>query len=169
MKKSEQTKRDLAVAFKELLEQMPFEKINVSDIATKTGLSRKSFYYHYRDKYDLVSGILEREFLQFHEGTEDKKWMEALCDYLYEHHDFYRKVMEYEGQNSFMEFMSACMSARIIKDAAVTKEEQLCAKMMADAMMAMLKCWLLQDELLSPQSFFDTMQLAAKQAHVLWE
>ena len=35
-------------------------------------------------------------------------------------------------------------------------------------MMAMLKCWLLQDELLSPQQFFDTLQLAAKQAHVLW-
>lgn len=168
MKKSEQTKRELAAAFKELLEQMPFEKINVSDIATQTGLSRKSFYYHFRDKYDLVSGIFQWEFLQHHAETEPKVWMEALCDYLHEHRDFYRKVMEYEGQNSFIEFVGSCMSARMVDPESATKEERLCAKMLGDAMMAMLKCWLLQDELLSPQQFFDTLQLAAKQAHVLW-
>ena len=169
MRKSEQTKREIAGAFKTLLENTSFQKVNVSDITAQTGVSRKSFYYHYRDKYDLVSDIFSREFLKDHEGADEKSWMVALCDYLYENHDFYRKVMEYEGQNSFVEFMSACMSARMIHEPAATKEEHLCAKMMADAMMAMLKCWLLQDELLPPQSFFDTLQLAAKQAHVLWE
>ena len=168
MKKSEQTKREISAAFKALLETTSFQKVNVSDITAQTGVSRKSFYYHYRDKYDLVSDIFNREFLQFHEERDEKGWMEALCDYLYVHHDFYRKVMEYEGQNSFLEYMGNCMSTRMIDAPAATKEEHLCAKMMADAMMAMIKCWLLQDELLSPQSFFDTMQLAAKQAHVIW-
>ena len=49
------TKRALAAAMKELMEQMPFSKISVSDIAEQCGMNRKSFYYHFKDKYDLVN------------------------------------------------------------------------------------------------------------------
>ena len=44
------TKRALAAAMKELMEQMPFSKISVSDIAGQCGMNRKSFYYHFKDK-----------------------------------------------------------------------------------------------------------------------
>ena len=49
------TKRALAAVMKELMEQMPFSKISVSDIAEQCGMNRKSFYYHFKDKYDLCS------------------------------------------------------------------------------------------------------------------
>ena len=51
------TKRALAAAMKELMEQMPFSKISVSNIAEQCGMNRKSFYYHFKDKYDLVNWI----------------------------------------------------------------------------------------------------------------
>ena len=57
------TKRALAAAMKELMEQMPFSKISVSDIAEQCGMNRKSFYYHFKDKYDLVNWIFDMEYL----------------------------------------------------------------------------------------------------------
>ena len=58
------TKKALAMAMKELIEQIPFSKISVSDICEKCGMNRKSFYYHFKDKYDLVNWIFDVEFFQ---------------------------------------------------------------------------------------------------------
>ena len=56
------TKRALAAALKELMEQKPFSKINVAEICEKCGMNRKSFYYHFKDKYDLVNWIFDMDF-----------------------------------------------------------------------------------------------------------
>lgn len=67
------TKRALAAALKELMEQKPFSKINVADICEKCGMNRKSFYYHFKDKYDLVNWILIwilQKFWKQHEKKE---------------------------------------------------------------------------------------------------
>lgn len=42
---------------KKLMEKKPFSKISVGDICEDCGMNRKSFYYHFRDKYDLVNWI----------------------------------------------------------------------------------------------------------------
>lgn len=49
------TKRALAHALKELMEEKNFSKISVADICEKCDMNRKSFYYHFKDKYDLVN------------------------------------------------------------------------------------------------------------------
>ena len=51
------TKRTLASALKELMESTPFTKITVSDICAKCNMNRKSFYYHFKDKFDLVNFV----------------------------------------------------------------------------------------------------------------
>ena len=51
------TKRALASALKELMNEKPFARISVSDICTKCEMNRKSFYYHFKDKYNLVNWI----------------------------------------------------------------------------------------------------------------
>ena len=57
------TKKALAASLKELMEEMPFEKITVGDICNKCAMNRKSFYYHFKDKYDLVNWIFDIEFI----------------------------------------------------------------------------------------------------------
>ena len=57
------TKLALSNALKELLEEQSFEKISVSDICERCGMNRKSFYYHFKDKYDLVNWIFDTEFI----------------------------------------------------------------------------------------------------------
>ena len=52
------TKQALATALRELMEQVPFDKIQVQHICERCGMNRKSFYYHFKDKYDLLNWIL---------------------------------------------------------------------------------------------------------------
>ena len=49
------TKNALAMALKQLMKTQGFDKISVSEICKECGMNRKSFYYHFRDKYDLVN------------------------------------------------------------------------------------------------------------------
>ena len=42
-----------------------FDKINISDICEPCYMNRKSFYYHFKDKYDLVNWIFDTEFMEF--------------------------------------------------------------------------------------------------------
>ena len=57
------TKRALSQALKELIKTRPIEKISVGNICDACGLNRKSFYYHFQDKYDLINWIYCTEFL----------------------------------------------------------------------------------------------------------
>lgn len=104
------TKRALAEALKELMETMPFEKINVAQIAERCGMSRKSFYYHFRDKYDLVNWIFDMETrdLMLRMGSQETysariEFLARICDYFYANRSFYRKALRIQGQNSFSE------------------------------------------------------------------
>ncbi len=100
------TKRALAAALKELMDETPFEKINVAAICERCGMNRKSFYYHFKDKYDLVNWIYDTEFFavairRSYESSWD--FILALLNYLYDNRKFYRKALMIQGQNSFSE------------------------------------------------------------------
>lgn len=57
MKSSLKTVIQIAEAFVELCNNEPLEKVSVSDIITATGKNRKTFYYHFENKDDLISWI----------------------------------------------------------------------------------------------------------------
>ena len=51
---SQTTKRALEASLKNLLLKKPLDKITIQDIADDCGISRMTFYYHFKDIYDLV-------------------------------------------------------------------------------------------------------------------
>ena len=51
---SQITKRALVQSLKNLLLEKPLSKITVTDITEDCGISRMTFYYHFKDIYDLV-------------------------------------------------------------------------------------------------------------------
>ena len=55
MKKN--TKKLLADSLKELLNKKNFNKITINDITNNVNLNRKSFYYHFKDIYELIEWI----------------------------------------------------------------------------------------------------------------
>ena len=51
---SQITKRALEASLKNLLLQKPLDKITINDIAEDCGINRMTFYYHFKDIYDLI-------------------------------------------------------------------------------------------------------------------
>lgn len=51
---SQITKRALEQSLKNLLLKKPLTKITINDIAEDCGINRMTFYYHFKDIYDLV-------------------------------------------------------------------------------------------------------------------
>lgn len=48
------TKLALEESLKHLLLKKPLDKITINDLTTDCGISRMTFYYHFKDIYDLV-------------------------------------------------------------------------------------------------------------------
>ena len=161
MKRSELTKLQLANALKDLTNIMPFRKISVSHIADHAEMSRKSFYYHFKDKYDLVSFIFDSEFSEYRPPAEGGTWLARLCHYLYSQRDFYRVVLQYEGQNCFEEHLR-----EFIKDKALeamdnpVQEDLACEKLLAEAVLAILKTWLTDTEVMDADTFLGVLHRA---------
>ena len=102
------TKRALAAALKSLLAERPFAKVSVREICEACGMSRKSFYYHFKDKYELLNWIFETEFVARVQQTQGERnaWelLNDLCCYFYDNRDFYRRAFAVQGQNSFRDY-----------------------------------------------------------------
>lgn len=110
------TKLVFAQAFEALLESNSFERITVDDIASYCGAHRTTFYYHFKDKSDLVSwyfDYLMTDYLVSRLDEHDKKqivnnWSECLFlmfQIMREKKSFFTAVIKYTGQNSFEEYL----------------------------------------------------------------
>ena len=58
---SQITKHALEASLKRLLLQKPLNKITISDITEDCGVNRMTFYYHFKDIYDLVEWVCIEE------------------------------------------------------------------------------------------------------------
>jgi len=58
---SQITKRALEESLKHLLLKKPLDKITITDITDDCGVNRMTFYYHFRDIYDLVEWSCEED------------------------------------------------------------------------------------------------------------
>ena len=76
---SQVTKRALEQSLKNQLLKKPLNKITVSDIADDCGINRMTFYYHFKDIYDLVEWACLEDARK---ALEDKKtystWQQGL-------------------------------------------------------------------------------------------
>ena len=98
---------------KKLMRQRPFEKISVSDICNDCGINRKSFYYHFRDKYDLVNWIFYVGFVGGMDVVNYENVWDLLSDilhYFYSEREFYYAALQIEGQNSFRDYLVETMT-----------------------------------------------------------
>jgi probable dihydroxyacetone kinase regulator len=115
MSDSSITKQALANSMKKLMEEKPLSKINIEDIVKQCNLSRKSFYYHFKDKYNLVNWIFYTEFVSNLQNNPDMGWnlFEDICIFFYENKTFYRNALEVRGQNSFYDYFGEILSSII--------------------------------------------------------
>lgn len=75
------TKKALAESLKNLLLQKPLNKITISDITDDCAINRMTFYYHFRDIYDLVEWTCVEEAAQAMEGKKTyDTWQEGFLN-----------------------------------------------------------------------------------------
>ena len=76
---SNTTKRLLEVSLKKLLLKKPLDKITIQDLTTDCGISRMTFYYHFKDIYDLVEWVCVEDGKQALQGKRTyDSWQEGL-------------------------------------------------------------------------------------------
>ncbi|HEX1792404.1 TPA: TetR/AcrR family transcriptional regulator [Streptococcus pneumoniae] len=71
------TKRTIENAMVQLLMEQPFDKISTVKLVEKAGISRSSFYTHYKDKYDMIEHYQSKLFHTF-EYLESEPLLAAL-------------------------------------------------------------------------------------------
>ena len=154
------TKRALASALKELMEKVPFSKISIGDICEKCDMNRKSFYYHFKDKYDLINWIYSTEFItEIQHRIYSSEWdlIRDICTYFYENNDFYRKALQIEGQNSFYEYFRDVLKSLIreyMHDIFFEcKDKEFYITFYTDAFVASIVRWLTDKNCMNPDDY----------------
>ncbi len=160
MADSNVTRLALASALKDLTKNTPLEKISVTDICRQCGDNRKSFYYHFRDKYDLVNWIFDSEFGELSSSGEvhdGLRRMLRLLEYFYENRTFYRRVLKVKGQNSFSEHFRTLLLSSIKQRTRGTVNSEAFdfrVTFYADAFICALERWLLGRDTMPPLKMF---------------
>ena len=76
---SQTTKRALEASLKNLLLKKPLTKITINDIAEDCEINRMTFYYHFKDIYDLVEWSCIDDALKALEGKKTyQTWQQGF-------------------------------------------------------------------------------------------
>ena len=99
----DRTKLWIAEHMKQLMAAKPIEKIRVTELCRAAGITPPTFYYHFRDKYDLVAWIFysdafETDVLGLEEAAAGLRKMKR--EYL-----FYKRAYEDSSQNALWSYM----------------------------------------------------------------
>ena len=163
------TKRALANALKDLMREQPFAKISISDICDRCNMNRKSFYYHFKDKYDLFNWSFDTEFIECvnlsqSQGVLDERWelFECACVYFYENREIYRNALRVNGQNCFSdhlrEFCFPILKARIEELVGTELADDFTASFFTDAALCAIMRWLMEKDCMTAEEFITRLK-----------
>lgn len=164
MADSNGTRNALAASMKKLMAQKPFAKISVGDICDDCSMNRKSFYYHFKDKYDLVNWIFYEEFVgRIELESYENEWelLDDLCRYFYQERAFYQNALQVEGQNSFRDYFFEILQPIVYYFIQNMFEEserkEFYVSFFCDGFLAAIVRWLKEDTGISPEQFLDEL------------
>lgn len=106
MSLKDRTKELYAAELEAMMGEMPFSKIRVGELCARCGTGRQTFYYHFRDKYDVVAWIFERDYRWAETAVGElsaEAVVAAALERMWEHRNFYRAAYSDKSQNSISE------------------------------------------------------------------
>lgn len=159
------TKKALADALKDIMLETSFEKIKVAYICEKCKMNRKSFYYHFKDKYDLLNWIFDVEISEFIDDDYQNKTLDEriqdvrqVCEYFYNHRLFYRHALKVQGQNSFLEHVRELITLLMrtrLSSYLINAKDDFELNFFTDAVFIAFERWLSDENCMSPDEFVD--------------
>jgi probable dihydroxyacetone kinase regulator len=105
---ADHTKWRFADTLIEMMLHQPFHKITVKDICDQCQERRQTFYYHFRDKYDLVTWIYFQDASHIIETNKEESWdivLEKIFENMLERKLFYQNAFEENGQNALIDYL----------------------------------------------------------------
>ena len=100
------TQHALAVALKDMMAHQPIDDISVLQLSKKCGVSRKTFYYHYHDIYDLLTQVfLEEKILGAQNAENYHQLIECVFNYYKKNEAFINATINSAGKELFYEFI----------------------------------------------------------------
>lgn len=142
-------------ALADLLQEKPLDKITVTDVITRAGINRGTFYAHYRDIPDLIDHLIEKTFLRITQALSDTS--HALTDtpgiligqvqqIMEEDYEFYRKILNSGAaqlmRNRLTEIVLEFMLSRETSYADVNHEEYvMIVRFCAGGMTSLYQDW----------------------------
>lgn len=163
------TKNALAMALKQHMEKRPFNKISINDLCDTCRMNRKSFYYHFRDKYNLLNWIFQVEIVApILSKHYDSTWeqLEDLLNYLDKNRKFYINAFKVEGQNSLKEYYSMVMQPILMDGVKRRFTDSVNREMMADFytefLLAAIIKWLNEYGKMNPSEFCNFLRYAVE-------
>ncbi len=166
---AERTKLWIADKMKDLLKKKPLDKIRITEICQAAEIERSTFYYHFRDKYELVAWI----FFQTADKTNiiDRRDAAAAMKNMKNEILFYKRAYEDNSQNALWQYMLEYFSAKYIELAkeltgteVLDTQLRFSIRLYCYGTIGMTKEWVLQDNLTSPETIVDMMYAAMPEA-----
>ena len=79
LRRERQTKQAMADSIMRLMLKKSIDQITVNEIVDAAGLTRMTFYRHFKDKYDLVDWIYRTQAVDFLTLVgKESTWIEAV-------------------------------------------------------------------------------------------
>ena len=113
------TKWLFAQTLRQMLLTRSFRQIKITDLCAACGADRQTFYYHFKDKYDLVAWVYEQTFqgiLRESGGVFRFEEMVMLLKALQDDRAFYRKVFADHSQNALPDYIQ-CVNRSYVRKA----------------------------------------------------
>ena len=108
------TKERIAQALKTLTVKKSFHKITINDISGECGMTRENFYYHFRDKFDIVNWILLKEIINPLSEVEDFEiWVKELIFAIDKDRGVYKRLVGEIGKDMVTENLYPLMERKI--------------------------------------------------------
>ena len=102
------TRRLFADTIQKMMEKESLDRIRVKDLCRLCGADRQTFYYHFRDKYDLIAWIYAGDYSRALESTEGACSLDhaaAILEEMWRKRTFYRKAFTDKSQNAVSRYI----------------------------------------------------------------
>jgi len=161
MAKSDVTKNALADSLKRIMANTPFERITIQNICDGAQISRRTFYQHFFDKYELLNWMFLNDYRKQNSGERpDNIWEIYLntCRYIYQDQQVYRNALTVTGQNSFRSFctqlMTPLLKENFIHEFKTESESEFFINILTNASWDALYNWLNETPCQDPDTFY---------------
>ena len=113
MDERDRAREKLARAVKAEMEHAPLDKITVTQIVERAGLTRQTFYRNFQDKYDLVNWhfeqLAQRSFKQMGAGLTLREGLIKKFEFLKGERTFFSQAFRSRDHNSVVAYDYQCI------------------------------------------------------------